>query len=249
MKNLFNPSVKPISLPQTTTYDAGLRSYMLSIYNYMGAALIITGIVAILMSNSSTFLSAMYVMEGSNIKGMKPLAWLVTLAPIGLAILLGFGLQRMSLATVQISFWGFAVVMGLSLSSIFLTYTGTSVARVFFITAATFGSMSLYGYTTKRDISGFGSFLMMGAIGLIIASLVNIFLQSSALQFALSIIAVLVFTGLTAYDTQKLKHIYYEMTNHNEKIAKTIIMGALTLYLDFINIFMSLMHLLGDKRQ
>jgi FtsH-binding integral membrane protein len=222
---------------------------MLSIYNYMGAALVITGIVAMFAANSQAFLSAMYVMEGAAIKGMKPLAWLVMIAPLGFAMALGFGLQRMSLAAAQASFWGFAVVMGLSLSSIFLTYTGTSVARVFFITAATFGSMSLYGYTTKRDLSGFGSFLMMGVIGLVIASLVNIFLQSSALQFAVSVIGVLVFTGLTAYDTQKLKHIYYDMTGHGDRMAKTIIMGALTLYLDFINIFMSLMHLLGDRRQ
>lgn len=248
MKDSFNQSVRPINTAQTTTYDAGLRSYMLSIYNYMGAALVITGIVAMLASSSQAFLSAMYVMEGAAIKGMKPLAWLVILSPLGLAMALSFGLQRMSLAAAQASFWGFAVVMGLSLSSIFLSYTGASVARVFFITAATFGSMSLYGYTTKRDLSGFGSFLMMGVIGLVIASLVNIFLQSSALQFALSVIGVLVFTGLTAYDTQKLKHIYYEMTSEGDRMAKTIIMGALTLYLDFINIFMSLMHLLGDRK-
>lgn len=249
MNDSFNHSARPINIEQAATYDAGLRSYMLSIYNYMGAALVITGIVAMLASNSQAFLSAMYVMEGAAIKGMKPLAWLVMLAPLGFAMALGFGLQRMSLAAAQASFWGFAVVMGLSISSIFLTYTGTSVARVFFITAATFGSMSLYGYTTKRDLSGFGSFLMMGVIGLVIASLVNIFLQSSALQFALSVVGVLVFTGLTAYDTQKLKHIYNEMTDQGDRMAKTIIMGALTLYLDFINIFMSLMHLLGDRRQ
>jgi len=249
MKDSFNQSVRPINISQTAAYDAGLRSYMLSIYNYMGAALVITGIVAMLASNSQVFLNAMYIIEGSAIKGMKPLAWLVMLAPLGFAMALGLGMQRMSLAATQASFWAFAFVMGLSLSSIFLTYTGTSVARVFFITAATFGSMSIYGYTTKRDLSGFGSFLMMGVIGLVIASLVNIFLQSSALQFALSVVGVLVFTGLTAYDTQKLKHIYYEMTAEGDRMAKTIIMGALTLYIDFINIFMSLINLLGDKRQ
>lgn len=248
MKGSFNQSARPINISQKATYNISFRSYMLSIYNYMGTALVITGIMAIIASNSQAFLSAMYVMEGTAIKSMKPLAWLVMLAPLGLAIALGLGLQRMSFAAAQASFWGFAVVMGLSLSSIFLTYTETSIARVFFITAATFGFMSLYGYTTKRNLSGVGSFLIMGVIGLVIASLVNIFLQSSALQFAVSVIGVLVFTGLTAYDTQKLKHIYYEMIDHKDRMAKTIIIGALTLYLDFINIFMSLMHLLGDRK-
>jgi uncharacterized protein len=244
MNNFYSASTT-----QSVARDAGLRKYMLSIYNYMGSALAITGIVALLAVQSEAFLSAMYVMEAGAIKGMKPLAWIVMLAPLGMAMWLGLGLQRMSLKSAQAAFWGFAVVMGLSLSTVFLTYTGTSIARVFFITAGTFGAMSIYGYTTQRDLTKLGSFLMMGVIGLILASLVNIFLQSSALQFAISVIGVLAFTGLTAYDTQKLKAMYYQLSMEGEMMAKTVIMGALTLYLDFINIFTSLMHLLGERRE
>lgn len=239
---------RPVSVAQTVSYDTGLRAYMLNIYNYMASGLILTGIMALLASQSPAFLSLMYVMENGAITGMKPLAWVIMFAPLGMALALGFGVQRMSAGKAQAAFWGFAVVMGLSLTSIFLSFTGTSIARVFFITAGTFGAMSLYGYTTKRDLTEFGSFLIMGVIGLIIASLVNIFLQSSALQFALSVIGVLVFTGLTAYDTQRLKEMYYQFTLEGEAMAKTVIMGALTLYLDFINIFVSLMHIIGERR-
>lgn len=246
--NDFNTLYNNQLSASSTTYDAGLRSYMLKIYNYMASGLLLTGIIALIAAQSPAFLNMMYVIEGGAIKGMKPLAWLVMLAPLGMALWLGFGINRMSTAAAQASFWGFAAVMGLSLTSIFLTYTGTSIARVFFITAGTFGAMSIYGYTTKRDLSGFGSFLMMGVIGLIIASLVNIFLQSSALQFAVSVIGVLVFTGLTAYDTQKIKHMYYQLQASGEVMAKAAITGALTLYLDFINIFISLMQLLGERR-
>ncbi len=236
------------SRAQATDYDAGLRAYMLNIYNYMASGLILTGIVALLASQSPTFLNAMYVMENGTITGMKPLAWGVMLAPLGMALALGFGIAHMSRLAAQAAFWGFSVVMGLSLTSIFLSYTDTSIARVFFITAGTFGAMSLYGYTTMRDLSKLGSFLIMGVIGLIIASLVNIFLQSSALQFAVSVIGVLVFTGLTAYDTQRLKEMYYQLTFEGEAIGKAVITGALTLYLDFINIFVSLMQLIGERR-
>lgn len=236
------------SIARSSTYDEGLRAYMLNVYNYMASGLVLTGIVALLASQSQAFLSLMYVMESGAITGTKPLAWLVMLAPLGMALVLGFGVQRMSATAAQAAFWAFAVVMGLSLTSIFLSYTGTSIARVFFITAGTFGAMSIYGYTTKRDLSKLGSFLMMGVIGLIIASLVNIFLQSSALQLALSAIGVLVFTGLTAYDTQRLKEMYYQFTLEGEAMAKSVIMGALALYLDFINIFVSLIQLIGERR-
>ncbi|MBL0318430.1 MAG: Bax inhibitor-1/YccA family protein [Alphaproteobacteria bacterium] len=249
MNDFYTQITRPNSTAKAATFDAGLRAYMLKIYNYMGSALAITGIVALLAVQSPAFLNAMYVMEGSAIAGMKPLAWIIMLAPLGMAMWMGFALNKMSLGAARAGFWGFAVVMGLSLTTIFLTYTGTSIARVFFITASTFGAMSIYGYTTQRDLTKFGSFLVMGVIGIMIASLVNLFLQSSALQFGLSVICVLVFTGLTAYDTQKLKHLYYELQLEGEAMAKTVIMGALTLYLDFINIFTSLMHLLGDRRQ
>lgn len=234
---------------RAATYDAGLRAYMLKIYNYMASGLLLTGVIALFSAQSEAVLSAMYIFEGNAITGMKPLAWIVMFAPLGLVMFLSFGLQRMSLVAAQASYWGYAALMGLSLSTIFLTFTGESIARVFFITAGTFGGMSLYGYTTKRDLTGMGSFLMMGLIGLIIASLVNLFLKSSGLQFALSVIGVLVFVGLTAYDTQKLKNIYYQLTNEGEWMGKMVIMGALTLYLDFINIFMQLLYLFGDRRR
>lgn len=230
-------------------YDAGLRAYMLKIYNYMASGLILTGIVALFAAQSEAVLSAMYEIQGNAIVGIKPLAWIVMFAPLGLVMFLSFGLRNMSLVAAQISYWLYAAVMGLSLSTIFLTFTGESITRVFFITAGTFGGMSLYGYTTKRDLTGVGSFLMMGLIGLIIASLANLFLKSSGLQFALSVIGVLVFVGLTAYDTQKLKNLYYQLSEGGEWAGKMVVMGALTLYLDFINIFMQLLYLFGDRRR
>jgi len=176
-----------------------------------------------------------------------PLIWLVMLAPLGFVLVLSFGIQRMSAGTAAVLFWIYAAVMGLSLGSIFLVFTGASIARVFFITAATYGAMSVYGYTTRTDLSGFGSFLMMGLIGIVIASLVNLFLKSDALQFAISIIGVLVFVGLTAYDTQRIKAMYLE-SDTDELEGKKAILGALSLYLDFINLFMMLLQLFGARR-
>lgn len=230
-------------------YDAGLRAYMLSIYAYMTGGLVLTGLVALFSAQSATVLHAMYSFQGNAIVGMKPLAWIVTFAPLGLVMFLSFGLQRMSLVTAQLSYWAYAAIMGLSLSTIFLIYTGQSIASVFFITAGTFGGMSFYGYTTKRDLSGLGSLLMMGLLGVIIASVVNMFLKSSALQFGLSVVGVLVFVGLTAYDTQKLKLLYASLTEKTEGAGKIVILGALTLYLDFINLFLQLLYLFGDRRK
>lgn len=248
MNDLFTKASSQSRGTQAATYNEGLRQYMLSIYNYMAVGLVITGAVAFFASSSAAFLNIMYVLENGVIKGLKPLAWVIMLSPIAFALILNFRIHNMSLQSARISFFAFAFLMGLSLSSVFLTYTGTSIARVFFITAATFSAMSIYGYTTKRDLSGMGSFLMMGVIGLVIASLINIFLQSSALQFAVSVIGVLVFTGLTAYDTQKLKDMYYEVSSQGQMAAKLVIIGALSLYMDFINIFISLMHLLGERK-
>jgi uncharacterized protein len=217
--------------------DAGLRAYMLRIYNYMAAALAVTGVVAYGAAQSGFY---------AQIAG-TPLVWLVMLAPLGFVLVLSFGVQRMSAQTAQLVFWAFAAAMGLSLSGIFLIFTGTSIARTFFITAATFAGMSLWGYTTRRDLAGFGSFLMMGLIGIILASVVNIFLGSTALQFAISVIGVLVFTGLTAYDTQRLKEMYVANLGA-DLVGKTAIMGALTLYLDFINLFTLLLQLTGTRR-
>ena len=176
-----------------------------------------------------------------------PLIWLIILAPLGLVMLMSFGVQKMQASTLQLVFWGYSALMGLSLAVLFIVFTHESIARVFFITAGTFAAMSLYGYTTRRDLSQFGSFLFMGLIGVIIASLVNMFLVSSALQFAISIIGVIVFTGLTAWDTQQIKEMYYE-GDGAEIASKKAIMGALRLYLDFINLFMMLMQLLGTRR-
>jgi FtsH-binding integral membrane protein len=204
----------------------------------MASGVALTGIVAMLASSSQTLMSAIFG---------TPLAWVVMLAPLAFVMVISFGINRLSLFATQALFWLFAAVMGLSLSTIFLVYTGESIARVFFITAISFGALSLYGYTTKRDLGPIGAFLIMGLIGIIIASLVNLFMQSSAMQFAISVIGVLVFAGLTAYDTQKIKNSYSELHDH-ETSGKLAVMGALTLYLDFINLMMMLLHLFGNRR-
>ena len=224
---------------QAAEVDVGLRQYMLQVYNYMASGVALTGIAAYLLASSPAAMNAIF--------GNPILPWVVMLAPIGLAFYFGARIQAMSFATAQIIFWIFAGLMGLSLSTVFLVYTGESITRVFFITAATFGAMSLYGYTTKRDLSRFGSFLFMGLIGIIIASIVNIFVGSSALQFAISVIGVLLFVGLTAYDTQKIKEMYWE-TDDRETHGKKAVMGALNLYLDFINLFVLLLQLMGTRR-
>ena len=218
--------------------DAGLREYMLRIYNYMASGLALTGIVA--------FVFAQYLYANPAL-AHSPVMFLIMLAPLGLVMWLSFGLQRMQASTAQLLFWLYAGLMGLSLASVFLVFTGASIARVFFITAGTFAAMSLYGYTTQRDLTQFGSFLFMGLIGIIIASLVNIFIASSALQFAISVIGVIVFVGLTAYDTQQIKEMYYA-GDGSEIASKKAVMGALRLYLDFINLFMMLLQLFGQRR-
>lgn len=219
--------------------DAGLRSFMLGVYNYMGLGLAITGIVAFLVASTPAIYVPIFT---------SPLKWVVMLAPLGFVFFLGARINSMSKGAAQMTFWLFCAVMGLSLSSIFLVFTGESIARVFFITAATFGAVSLYGYTTKTDLSKMGSFLMMGLIGIVIASLVNIFVGSSALQFAISVIGVVVFTGLTAWDTQRLKEEYLSVSYAGDAVSKMAIMGALSLYLNFINLFMMLLQLLGVAR-
>ena len=219
--------------------DVGLREYMLRIYNYMASGLALTGIVAYVAAYSGLYVAI----------ARTPLIWLVMLAPLGLVMWLSYGIQRMQASTAQGLFWLYSGLMGLSLAAVFLVFTGESIARVFFITAGTFAAMSLYGYTTRRDLSQFGSFLIMGLFGIIIASLVNIFVASSALQFAISVIGVIVFVGLTAWDTQQIKETYYEYQYADGQTAsKTAVMGALRLYLDFINLFMMLLQLLGTRR-
>ncbi|MSP68198.1 MAG: Bax inhibitor-1/YccA family protein [Alphaproteobacteria bacterium] len=219
--------------------DEGLRAYMLRVYNYMASALLLTGITAMVVAQSPVLTQVIFG---------TPLKWVVMLAPIGLVLLFSARLHTLSFGAAQAIYWGFAALMGMSLASIFLVFTGESIARVFFVTAAAFGGLSLYGYTTKKDLSGWGSFLIMGLIGIVLASLVNLFLASSALQFAVSVIGVLVFAGLTAYDTQQIKEVYVESYGE-ATLAKLSLMGALRLYLDFINLFVMLLHLFGSNRQ
>ena len=231
--------------------DQGLRSYMLKVYNYMGSALLLTGFIALF-----TFKLAAVTGPNGELIGLTSLgnslynsglAWVVMLAPLGVVLYMSFGIAKMSASKAQTVFWIFASLMGLSLSSIFIAYTGTSITRVFFITAGTFGAMSIYGYTTKRDLTKLGSFLMMGLIGIIIASLVNIFMKSTMMYFVISILGVLIFVGLTAYDTQKIKNMYLA-SDSGELMGKKAVMGALTLYLDFINLFIMLLRLFGQRR-
>ena len=224
--------------------DAGLRAFMLNVYNYMALGLAFTGVIALMLANASGTLAAPTAL--GELLFYSPLRWVVMLAPIGVVLWLSARIQSMSPASAQISFWIFAGLMGMSLASVFLVYTHASIARVFFITAAAFGGLSLYGYTTRRNLSGLGSFLMMGLIGIIIASLVNIFIASSAFQFAISVIGVLVFAGLTAYDTQQIKEMYLE-SDGSEVMEKKAILGALRLYLDFINLFIMLLSLFGNR--
>ena len=218
------------------TFDAGLRKHMLSIYNYMASGVLLTGIVALLTYQSGLALSF----------ASGPLMWIVALAPLGFVLAMSFGLNKMSRGTLQMLFWGFAVVMGLSLSTIFLRFTGESIAATFFATAGAFAGLSLFGCTTMKNLQGFGTFLVMGVIGLLIAMVINIFLGSSTLAMAISFLGVLIFAGLTAYDTQRLKR-EYEYLRGTEFAGKAIIMGALSLYLDFINMFMFLLQFMGNR--
>ncbi|GLK79909.1 Bax inhibitor-1/YccA family protein [Methylopila turkensis] len=235
--------------------DQGLRSYMLSVYNYMSLGLAITGFAAIgafMLSVTSDPASAVATARGMQLTQFgyalfaSPLKWVVMLAPLGMVFFLSARLHKMSPAAGQIAFYVFAGLMGLSLSSIFLVYTGASIARVFFITAAAFGALSLWGYTTKRDLSGMGTFLIMGLFGIVIASLVNIFIGSTMVQFVVSVVGVLVFSGLTAYDTQRIKESYYGGYD-GDTLSRSAIMGALSLYLNFINLFTMLLSLFGNR--
>jgi len=230
--------------------DEGLRAYMLKVYNYMTTGLVLTGFIAYFFGKASV---EAYVPGGviltpvGNILFNSGLSFVIMLAPLGFVFYLSARINKMSASSAQITFWLFASIMGLSLASIFVQFTHSSIARVFFITAGTFGAMSLYGYTTKRDLTKLGGFLFMGLIGVIIASIVNIFFQSGMMSFVISVIGVLVFVGLTAYDTQNIKNMYYG--GDSEEIgSKKALMGALKLYLDFINLFILLLQLFGQRR-
>ena len=231
--------------------DEGLRAYMLKVYNYMTTGLLLTGLVAYFFGKASIVTNELGQIIGITPIGAmlfgSPLKWVVMLAPLGFVFYLSAKINKMSVSSAQITFWIFSAIMGLSLASIFIVYTQASIARVFFISSGTFAAMSLYGYTTKKDLTKLGGFLFMGLIGIIIASLVNLFFQSSALHFAISVIGVLVFVGLTAYDTQSIKNMYY--AGDSESVGgKKALMGALRLYLDFINLFIMLLRLFGQRR-
>ena len=257
-RNYVSPFGRAAGRVDAATVDAGLRSYMLRIYNYMSIGLAITGLAALGVymaavadpaASDAVRIGKFYLTPFGYQMYVGPLKWLFMLAPLAMVFAISFGINRLKPATAQLLFWAFAALMGISLSSIFLVYTHTSIVRVFFITAASFGALSLYGYTTKRDMTGMGSFLMMGLFGIIIASVVNIFLANGVMGFIISVVGVLVFAGLTAYDTQRLKtyYIYGYASQGGEIAEKAAITGALSLYLNFINLFTLLLQLLGQR--
>ena len=242
MQNQFDPrtttgvnAAASVGVPRAAR-DAGLRSYMLSVYNYMASGVLLTGIVALLFANSGL---AEQVLS-------TPLRWVIMFAPLAFVMVMSFGINRISTGTLQLLFWAFATVMGLSMSSIFMVFTNTSIAQTFFAVAVAFLGLSLYGYTTKRDLSGFGTFLIMGVVGLFVAMLLNLWLQSPAMMYAISAIGVLLFAGLTAYDTQKIKSTYAYVAG-TDMMGKAVIMGALNLYLDFVNMFTFLLNFMGSR--
>ncbi len=232
----FDPAVS-VGVPRAAR-DAGLRSYMLKVYNYMASGVLLTGIVAMLFANSGM---AAQVFQGG---GLLP--WVIIFSPLAIVFAMSFGQNRMQTSTLQLLFWSFATLMGLSMSTIFLVYTGVSIAQTFFAVAAAFMGLSLWGYTTKKDLSGWGTFLIMGVVGLLVAMLINLFVQSTAMHMAISAIGVLLFAGLTAYDTQRIKSIYMHVAG-TDMLGKAVIMGALSLYLDFINMFQFLLSFMGSR--
>ena len=249
MANWQDPQTTGVNTAATASVpraarDAGLRSYMLSVYNYMASGVLLTGIVALLFANSSLI---NYIVDPATGRATL-LFWVALFAPLGLVMWLSYGINRMSASTAQMVFWAYAALVGVQFSSLFLVYTGASIAQAFFATAGAFLGLSLYGYTTKRDLSGMGTFLIMGVVGLFVAMLINLFLRSTAMNLAISAIGVLIFAGLTAYDTQKIKSIYFSVAGHGEAVAKTAVMGALNLYIDFINMFLFLLRLFGNRR-
>lgn len=257
-RNYASPFGRAAGRADAAAVDAGLRAYMLKIYNYMSIGLAITGLAALGVymaavtgdaSGAAARVGHVYLTSFGYAMFVSPLKWVFILAPLAMVFVISFGINRLQPRTAQLLFWAFSALMGVSMSSIFLVYTHTSIVRVFFITAASFGALSLYGYTTKRDMSGMGSFLLMGLFGVIIASLVNLFIASSALQFVVSVIGVLVFAGLTAWDTQRLKNDYiYGYAAAGGAVAeRAAIAGALSLYLNFVNLFTLLLQLLGQR--
>lgn len=232
---------------QSTTVDQGLRSYLLKVYNYMTSGILLTAVTAYLAGTSPQFAALVTTQTADGRMGLAPLGWVITFAPLAMVMIIGFRARAMSAASLQLAFWGYSLLMGLSLFSIFWAYTEASIFRVLLITAGTFGLMSIYGYTTKKDLTSWGSFLIIGIWAVLIASLVNMFLLSSGLNLALTLIGVVLAVGLIAYDTQKVKSIYYQVGNE-EMGKKASILGALSLYIDFVYLFINLLRLMGDRR-
>jgi len=244
----YRQNVWGAAATQRTVYrDVELRAHMLRVYNMMASGLALTGLVAWFVANTPALLQLFFTVSMRNHLSPTLLGWVAMLAPLGVGLAFSFGMAQMKASTAQTLFWVYAGLVGISLSTILITYTGVSVARTFFITAASFGSLSLWGYTTRKDLTGFGSFLIMGLFGLVIASLVNLFLESSMMQFIISVLGVLIFAGLTAYDTQKIKMSFFSYDDA-ETASKKAIIGAFELYLDFINLFLMLIRFLGDRR-
>lgn len=245
MANPLQPAARhaEIRAPATAVFDAGLRSYMLAIYNYMASGVLLSGAVALLVASNAAIRATFFGATGAP----TMLGWIAVFAPLVLVFVVSFGINRLSESSVKTLFWAYTALMGVSLSTVLLAYTGVSVARTFFVSAAAFGALSLWGYITKKDLSGFGTFLIMGLVGLLIAMVVNMFLRSTTMDLVVSGIGVLLFAGLTAYDTQRLKSLYFDQVANGSR-GKIVVMGALTLYLDFINLFLFLLRFMGNRR-
>ena len=229
-------------------YDEGLRSYMLSIYNYMASGVLLTGVVALLVATNPSLLAVFYTQDPvSGRIGPTLLGWVAMLSPLALILVMNFGINKLTEGQLKACFWVFAGLMGVSMSTIFLQYTGASIAQTFFVTAAGYGALSLYGYSTKRDLSAMGKFLIMGLVGILLAMLANFFFKSGPLQLGINILGTLIFAGLTAYDTQRLKNMYYQLQG-SDFIGKAAVMGALRMYLNFINLFQFLLSFMGQRR-
>jgi FtsH-binding integral membrane protein len=243
----FGTFNRPGTIADQAAFDAGLRAHMVRVYNYMASGLVLSGIVAYGLFSSAELASLFFEIQAGRVIGLNLLGWIAIFAPLGLLLLTSFRAAQMSTGAVQAVYWAVTALMGVSLSLLLFTYTGASVARTFFITAAAFAALSLYGYTTKRDLSAFGKFLFMGVVGLILASLVNMFWPSGTVSFIISVAGVLIFSGLIAYDTQRIKEQYAEAWG-SEMAEKVAIFGALSLYINFVNLFQFLMMFLGQRR-
>jgi uncharacterized protein len=238
-----------VAAGQAGAIDQGLRSYMLKVYNYMASGILLTAIIAYFAGTSEAFIGTMLTQGADGMVSMSPIGWIITFAPLAMVFFMMFKLNSMSTQTLQITFWAYAALMGLSLFSIFMIYTQTSILKVLFTTAGTFGLLSIYGYTTKRDLTGMGTFLMVGMWSILVVSLINVFLlKSSMLDLGLSCLGVLIALGFTAYDTQKIKEVYYQASSSADGLARASVLGSLKLYMDFLYLFVNLLRLMGDRR-